>query len=49
MDAEQNKREVLANDKNIVRQVPGILLDRTGINKPQQLRDEELFYRANGR
>lgn len=49
MDAEQNKREVLANDKDIVRQVPGILQDHTGVNKPQELRNEELFYRAIGR
>jgi len=49
MNSDQNRKEVLANDKDIVRQVPGILLDRTGIIKPQELRNEELFYRAIGK
>ena len=49
MNAGQNKREVLANDNDIVRQIPGILQDHTGVNKPQELRNEELFYRANNR
>ena len=49
MNQDQNKREVLANDKDIVRQVPGILEDHLGVNKPQELRNEELFYRAIGR
>ena len=48
MDAEQNKREVLKNDNDIKRQVPGILLDRTGVKKPEELRNQELFYRATG-
>ena len=46
---ELNKQQVLANDKDIVRQVPGILQDHTGIEKPQELRNEELFYRAIGK
>lgn len=46
MTPEQNRKEVLANDKDIVRQVPGILTDKTGVVKPQELRNEELFYRA---
>lgn len=41
-----NKAKVLANDNDIKRQVPGILLDKTGIKKPQELRNQELFYRA---
>lgn len=49
MSDDQNRKEVLANDKDIARQVPGILLDRTGVAKPQELRNEELFYRAIGR
>ncbi len=49
MKEDKNKREVLANDKDIPRQVPGILLDKTGVKKPQELRNEELFYRAIGR
>lgn len=44
-----NKKEVLANDYDIRRQVPGILKDHTGIKKPDELRNEELFYRAVGR
>lgn len=49
MNEPQSKREVLANDKDIVRQVPGILQDHLGVKKPQELRNEELFYRANNR
>lgn len=49
MTPEENKRAVLANDKDIVRQVPGILLDHTGVKKPQELRNEELFFRAINR
>jgi hypothetical protein len=49
MTPEENKAKVLANDNDIKRQVPGILLDHTGIEKPQELRNEELFYRAVGR
>lgn len=49
MNENQNRKEVLANDKDIARQVPGILLDHTGVAKPQELRNEELFYRAIGR
>jgi hypothetical protein len=43
---DENKREVLANDKDIARQIPGILDDHTGVVKPQELRNEELFFRA---
>lgn len=53
MNETENKREVLANDKNIAMQVPGVLLDPTefhpGLKKPQDTRNEELFYRAIGR
>jgi hypothetical protein len=49
MNPEQNRKEVLANDKDIARQVPLILTDRVGVAKPQELRNEELFYRAIGR
>ncbi len=48
MTPEENKAKVLANDNDIVRQVPGILQDHTGVAKPQELRNEELFYRATG-
>ena len=44
-----NREKVIANDNDIVRQVPGILQDHTGVNKPQELRNQELFYRANGK
>lgn len=49
MTEDQNRKEVLANDNDIRRQVPGILLDKTGVQKPQELRNEELFYRAINR
>jgi hypothetical protein len=44
-----NKEQVIANDNDIRRQVPGILLDHTGVKKPEELRNEELFFRANGK
>jgi hypothetical protein len=46
---EQNRKEVLKNDKEIARQVPLILTDRTGVRKPQELRNQELYYRAINR
>jgi hypothetical protein len=49
MTSDQNRKEVLANDKDIARQVPLILTDRTGVIKPKELRNQELFYRAIGR
>lgn len=49
MTPDQNRKEVLANDKDIARQVKGILTDKTGVAKPQELRNEELFYRAIGK
>ena len=49
MKEDKNQKQVLANDKDIVRQVPLILLDKTGVKKPQELRNQELFYRAIGR
>jgi hypothetical protein len=49
MNPEENKKVVLANDYSIRKQVPGILQDHTGIKKPEELRNQELFYRANGK
>jgi hypothetical protein len=46
MTPKENRQKVIANDNDIKRQVPGILLDLLGIEKPQALRNEELFYRA---
>ncbi len=44
-----NRKAVLANDYDIRRQTPGIQQDHTGIKKPEELRNEELFFRAIGR
>ncbi len=49
MNRNENQKKVIENDKDIIRQVPGILLDHTGVNKPQELRNEELFYRSMNR
>lgn len=49
MKTNNNREKVLANDKDIPRQIPLILTDKTGVKKPQELRNEELFYRAIGR
>jgi hypothetical protein len=46
---ENDLKEVLANDYGIRRQVPGILQDHLGVKKPDELRNQELFYRAIGR
>lgn len=46
MKETENRRQVLANDKDIKRQVPGILQDHLGIKKEQCCRNQELFYRA---
>jgi hypothetical protein len=46
MTPKENRGLVIENDNDLKRQVPGILLDHTGIEKPETLRDEELFYRA---
>jgi len=46
MSPEENKKQVVQNDNDIKRQVPGILQDHIGTEKPQALRDQELFYRA---
>ena len=43
---DENRKKVLENDNDIKRQVPGILQDHLGVKKPQELRNEELFYRA---
>jgi len=45
---EDNRKQVLANDKDISRQVPGILHDKVGGASTQELRNQELFYRATG-
>jgi len=46
MNSNENRNKVLENDKAIERQVPGILNDNLGVQKPVALRNEELFYRA---
>ncbi len=42
-------REEERAKRPIQSQVPGILQDHTGIEKPTELREQELFYRAIGR
>ncbi len=49
MSAEKNKEEVLANDRDIERQVPGILQDTLREQSKESKtanRAEQLFYRA---
>jgi hypothetical protein len=46
MNPIENKKLVLQNDFDIRRQVKGILEDYLGIEKPKELRNQELFYRA---
>jgi len=48
-EIQSNRKAVLANDYSIRKQVPGILQDHTGVKKPEELRNQELFYRAIGR
>lgn len=47
--SEQNRKDVISNDKDIIRQVPGILNDHLGTQKPEALRNQELYYRAINR
>ena len=49
MEENKNRQKVLSNEKDLQRQVPLILTDRTGVKKPEELRNEELFYRAINR
>lgn len=52
MNPEKKKEAVLANDRDIERQVPGILQDTLRVqdeNKIEANRPEELFWRATGR
>ena len=46
---ELNKERVIKNADSIKSQVPGILQDHIGVEKPQELRNQELFYRAIGK
>jgi hypothetical protein len=52
MTPEQNKECVIANDRDIERQVPGILQDTLRVQDTSKIvsnRPEELFWRAVGR
>ena len=52
MTPEQNKEAVLANDRDIIRQTPGIQQDTLRVQDEKKIeanRPEELFYRAIGR
>jgi len=46
---DQNTKQVLANDNDIRRQVPGIVQKADNDNRPAELHNEELFFRANNR
>lgn len=49
---EKNKEQVIANDRDIERQVPGILQDTLRVQDTNNIvanRPEELFWRALGR
>jgi hypothetical protein len=47
--SDENRKEVIQNDRDIHRQVPGILNDHLGTQKPEALRNQELYYRAINR
>jgi hypothetical protein len=49
MESDQNRKEVIANDNDIKRQVPGILTQKEKKEPPSELKNEELFYRAINR
>ena len=44
-----NRDEVLANDNDIKRQVPGITTQKEKQQSPNQLKNEELFFRSINR
>jgi len=41
-----NDKEVTANDNSIKRQVPGVLTEAEKAKKPNQLSDQEYYYRV---
>lgn len=43
----ENKQQVMDNDNDIKRQVPGITTEKDKKEKPSELKNEELFYRSN--
>ncbi len=49
MTPEQNRKEVIANDNDIKRQVPGITTNKEKLEPNSQLKDQELFYRSINR
>ena len=49
MNPTENRKEVIANDNDIKRQVPGIVQAFEQVQKPNELMNEELFFRAVGR
>jgi len=46
---DRNKEEVVKNDNDIKRQVPGITTEREKRKKASELKDQELFYRSINR
>ena len=49
MKQKEEKKEVIANDNAIKTQVPGITTKKEKREKPKELKDQELFFRANNR
>jgi hypothetical protein len=45
-NARDNREMVINNDNDIKRQVPGVVNESEKRQKQNQLRDQELFYRA---
>jgi hypothetical protein len=46
---DNNREQVIANDNDIKRQVPGITTKKEKSESPSELKNQELFYRAINR
>ena len=49
MNPNENCKEVIANDNAIKRQVSGIVQEFEKVQKPNELMNQELYFRAIGR
>jgi len=48
-ESDKNRKEVIANDNDIKRQVPGITTNKEKRAPNSELKNEELFYRSINR
>lgn len=49
MNPQENKDKVIANDNDIKRQIPGITTTKEKSEKSNEVKNEELFFRATNK